>query len=79
LLLNVLGGRQIHVLLSYTCASKKQIKEISNLSDCLRRNNFSVSHEENESHNLARDKLGWLDGQFYRVLLSFIIIIIIIT
>jgi hypothetical protein len=50
------------------------MKTVYNLCECLRKNHFSVSHEESESHQLAQDKLGWLDKAFRSV--NYILVLI---
>ncbi len=61
------GRRKVRVFLTYSCDKPQQMRAVFNLCECLRKNHFSVSHEESESHQLAQDKLGWLDNAFRRV------------
>jgi len=61
------GQRHVQVFLTYSSHTKRQMKPVFNLFNCLRDNQFSVSHEESDSHRLAQDRLGWLDQRFRSV------------
>ena len=60
----LLDSRSIRVFVTYSDDSKKHMKKVMQLCECLKNNNFSVSIDVRENHLLSQDKMGWFDKRF---------------
>lgn len=61
---SVLDSRSVRVFVTYSDDSKRHMRHVMQLCECLKKNNFSVSLDVRERALLSQDRIGWYDKRF---------------